>query len=442
MRSIPVDTKSKIHEQFRTSANNADPSLNIIVSRAKSSATDTARLMIDTIREDTNLNDIGIDIQRISAETDPSKIYEVHNDDGEIRTATLPLPVDPPTAWTDGVKIADGTLCKICFNGAWEWNITKNKYFFVTDGDPFLFYTDSADSLQVQTWESSADRAQLATDVTVSIDAIRGWKSNDIITDDQGIIAAYIKTDGKLYYRQYIWSSGSSAYYWTTEAELTISGVTDDFTKIALFRTLDYRLGFIITTDQDEIYWKITEREWSGLAIRPDALEITLSEYELARTLIAFEYATNMEYLSVNISDYAMEKLFGVSQTIIAAENIDDGAGDWGLEIQVTFDEDVYQLTGNFGLFTIGDQDSNSYPTTAIAYKAGSTKIIILTCTDFNGATNDITVTYTAQASTGIIGAAGQDMDTQDFTFTATNIVGPGPSPEVLSIENIRGEIL
>ena len=439
-RNIDADIKARLHEQYRTPANNSNPQYEIIVQRPKYSVTDTSMFQVDTIRQGTNLGDLGIDLKFESTSSNPTMIYEVHNDDGDIKTATRSLPTITGNDWVDGVTIAEGTFCKVCFNGSWVWDISKDKYVFYTTGDPLLFYTDASDNLQVQTWEDDSDIAQLATNVTGSLDCIRGWKSNTDPLQDQGIIAAYIKGDGKCYYRQYVWNG--TILEWNVESELTITGVTDAFTKISLFRTIDYRIGFVITTDQDEVYWKITDREWSGLAIRPEALEASLVDLVVTLTPIIAEVGYETETLEVTIIDFTLARLFAGEVLMEAAQNIDNGSGDYGFKIEIEFNEDVYDLTGNYDKFTIEDDASSSYPPTAIEYVVGSTTKIILTCTDFNAAYDDITITYTGAVG-GLTGAAGQDLSTQQFTFTPTDLNPPVVDPPVLvSIENILGDTL
>lgn len=442
-RSINSDILTRLHKQFRTPAENADPRLEAIIARARYSVTDSSQFMVDTIRTKTGLGDIGVDLKREDINQYPTDIYEVHNDNGSIKTATRELPAIPDNEWVTRETIDTGTLCRLCFNGNWRWSERKAKYLFETEGDPFVFYTDASDNLQVQEWETSGTRQQLATGVTVSMDCIRGWREPDSTGNDQGIVVAYIKTGGLLYYRQYLWN-GTDAYEWQSETALTLSGVTDAFTKVVLFRTNDYRLGFCITTDADEVYWAITDRNWAGLAIRPDSLEAALTNYEITRTIITFIDGYEEEALEIAMTDYTLTRLFGGDLLMLSAENIDNGSGDYGYKIEITMNDQAFDVTGQHGKFTVEDTDLTTYPPTAVEVKAGTNnRVLILTCTDFNGAYGkDITITYT-QAAGGITGEADQDMITQDLTFTPTNLVAPVTDPPAYDYaENIEGESL
>lgn len=443
-RYISTDLKNRLHQKLRTPSNNSDPKLEVIIARARYSVTDTSQFQVDTIREKVGLGDLGVDLKREDINEYPTDIYEVHNDNGSIITATRKLPAVPDNEWVTGATIDTGTLCRLCFNGDWRWSERKGKYLFETEGDPFIFFTDASDNLQVQTWESDTDREQLATGVTVSMDCIRGWREPDSTGNDQGIIVAYIKTGGLLYYRQYLYNGTSEVYEWQSETALTLTGITDAFAKVALFRTTDYRLGFCITTDADEVYWAITDRNWAGLAIRPETLEIGLTDYIITRTLITFVDGYEEEALEIGLTNYNIEKLFGGDLLMESAENIDNGSGDYGYKIEITMNDQAFNVTGQHAKFSVQDEDTNSYPPTAVEVKTGTNnRVIILTCTDFNAAYGkDITITYT-QASGGITGEAGQDMETQDITFTPTDLVAPVTDPPAYaSAENIEGESL
>lgn len=529
-RYISEDLKNRILKTRRTKAENAAPELEIIVSRPRYSVTDTSRFQVDTIREKTGLGDIGLDLKREDEDSSPTMLYEVHNDNGEIWTATRTLPALPENEWIDGIKIADGNLCRLVFNGRWQWSEKHEKYSLVTEDDPFLFFTNTSDVLYVQDWEDDTGRQQLATDVQ-ALEVFRGWRSNTSLEADQGIIAAYIKSDGYLYYRNYTWNATNSQYEWEGEARILFSevpeiktlylggatggtytlgtstlnyndnaaiiqtaleseygsglvtvetgtdfiitfdtsegtsGLTADFTgltgatspsltitqayadqegnatKVSIFRTNDYRTGFIVTTDNDEVYWTITNRQWAGLAIRAEAINGSLTGIEITRTQIIFIKNYPAEAIGCSLSGISASRLYGISPQMEAAENQDDGTGDYGFKIQIEFDEDIYDITGNYGKFSIIDGNSSSYPPTAIAYVTGRTDAVILTCTDFNAAYGtDITITYTS-ATGGLTGEAGQELDTQTLTFTPSNLVAPIiPAPVATSAENIEGE--
>jgi len=444
-RYVPTALKNRIHEQYRTPANNSDPRLEVIIARARYSVTDTSQFQVDTIIEKEGLGDLGVDLKRENINKAPTDLYLVHDDNGSIKTMTRKMPAVPSNEWVEGAVISAGSFCRLAFNGDWRWSEKKAKYLFETEGDPFIFFTDASDNLQVQTWESDADREQLATTVTVSMDCIRGWREPKSTGNDQGFIVAYIKTDGKCYYRQYLWNGTSEEYEWQSETALTITGVTDPFTKVELFRTTDYRMGFTVTTDADEVYWAITSRQWAGLAVRPDTLEAALTDYAITRTLITFIDAYSPEEsLEAALTDYTLARLFGGDLLMESAENIDNGSGDYGYKIEITLNDQAFDVSGQHAKFSVEDEDTTSYPPTAVEIKTGTgNKVLILTCADFNGAYGkDITITYT-YASGGITGEADQDMITQDITFTPTDLVEPVYDPPAYDYaENIEGSEL
>jgi len=441
-RYISDDLKNRTHEQYRTPAENSDPKAEIIISRARFSVTDTSQFQVDTIREKSGLGDLGIDLKREDITARPTYIYEVHDDNGEIWTSTRKMPALPANEWVDGVKIDDGTLCRLCFNGDWVWSLQKEKYLFQTEGDPFLFYTDDSDILYVQSWESDVDREQLATTVTVSMDCIRGWREPNATGNDQGLIVAYIKTDGLLYYRQYLWN-GVDAYEWQSEVNLTITGITDSFVNVTLFRTNDYRVGFTITTDQDEVYWLITSRQWAGLALRPEALNLSLS-ISVSRSYITVEDGfTPPEVLEMALSNIEISRLNGIPIEIESAENVNDGGGDYGNTVEVKFNAPIYNYTGLESRFSLWDEDSSVFFLISYGLKAGTDDTLEIVFDDFNGAFGDLTVYYYKPISGGIENEAGDAAEDTEFEFTPTGLVDPGnPAPAYVSSQNIEGSEL
>lgn len=151
------------------------------------------------------------------------------------------------------------------FDGFWDRDYNTRRFNFVTDEYPWLFYVQGG-NLYAQHWQD--DPLLLATSVTKCA-AIRGWVpvAGDT-TNDQGLVIAYLKTDGKMYYRSYCIQTGGLKD-WEIQREVTPLGDTID--DLALFRTSDFRLGFI-AEKSGNVHWTMTERNYAGMSYWPELL--------------------------------------------------------------------------------------------------------------------------------------------------------------------------
>ena len=93
--------------------------------------------------------------------------------------------------------------------------------------------------------------------------ALRGWKSSKTPTTDDGLIVAYIKS-GSVYYRNRC-EQANQELVW--EDERLVSDLPANCTDIALFRTNDYRVGFVAKDANNNIHWALTARTWAGFGI-------------------------------------------------------------------------------------------------------------------------------------------------------------------------------
>ena len=221
-------------------------------------------VLIEEIRQGSQLGDIDIDCRRTDINNHPSKAFEIHIEDGIIRTATRELPFYEPHPWIDEFTVGHGKKCSICFDGKWE--LTEGKWSLVTDPFPWMFWIDNSNMLKAQMWGSSTD-ITLATNVS-DLASIRGWKNVTFNEHDEGLIVAYI-SENKLKYRNYAFQSASETYVWEIEREIDMEGKL--VRGISLFRTNEYRTGFIVNTDiGTELL--LTKRNWANMATEVHSL--------------------------------------------------------------------------------------------------------------------------------------------------------------------------
>src|SRR5690606_252275 len=161
---------------------------------------------------------------------------------------------------------------------------------------------------------------QLSSGVT-KVRMIRAWKSTTIHYLDQGIVVAYIKTDGKVYYRNYCIQEDHTEV-WEYEKELT------DFTGTAvdvnLFIANDYRMGFVIEDNLGQVHWLVTPRNWGGMASPAEYLAAGVSDVTFEVTPITYpDLYSDDEHIE---SSVAIERFYvcpaDVTPEIIGTERL------------------------------------------------------------------------------------------------------------------------
>jgi len=225
-----------------------------------------------------NITNSDTDVSRNSENGDIERIYIAYVENGTAKVKSTIAPYRYNSHWmleSESVGTADDV--SILFDGVWERNNVR--HFLATEEYPWIFKVNLG-TLTAQYWQDSP--IELSTTVS-KIRSIKGWvPANGDETNDQGLIIYYLKTDGNVYYRNYcIQSDGNRA--WEDEREIT--GFTGTIVDIALFRTNDFRVGFIVQNDDDTIEYVVTERNWSGMSFEPEVFNNppTISEFTLTQ---------------------------------------------------------------------------------------------------------------------------------------------------------------
>lgn len=275
MRQLPSNLSSKINQSLQTIGNNANPKMEVTVARAKSTVYDSTYWTVETIREIGGLGDVSVAPRRLKAYGRPDRIYEIHVRDGQVYTSIREYPDRLREGFKTQFSLGAGSSVGLAFNGNWERY--RKFYRLVTEDKPWVSWVDSGGILWVQRWDEVDTKFQLSTDVQ-KVKMIRGWKNLVILHQDHGIVIGYIKTDGKVYYRNYcIQEDGSEV--WEYEKELTsFTGVA---ANINLFITNDYRSGFMIEDNLGKVYWFITHRNWGGMASPAEYINTSIKDIKM-----------------------------------------------------------------------------------------------------------------------------------------------------------------
>lgn len=423
MRRIDPPLLRRLNTNQQTPYNNSDPKMNISLARARSSIMDASYFTVETIRTKAGISDISIGLQRLVPYGAPSAIYEIHIDNGIGKTSIRRYPDKRKDGWQEQFEVGPVKAVAIAFDGRWIRN-NKNRWQIVTDEKPYIFYTKNDNKLYVRLWDKE-EETHLADNVK-KVKAIRGWKSQVIRIDDHGLIAAYIKNNGKVYYRNFC-QQEDGKIVWEPEREIT--QFTGTAVNLNLFITNDYRTGFIIENSQGKVYWYITSRNWAGMAIASDKIlanaSIKLKFIETTKHSL-FEN----EKITAGIDIHADFLYASSFNKFIEIENIDDGEEDYGKVIIFKVLHEIYNI--DIKDFEVKDSRNISFFISNI--QKLDNKLFQLDLLNFNNAEGELSLNFK-----GIYGQneAGNKFDKFSGKFIPTNLVPIDiPIPEVEAIWN------
>lgn len=438
MRSIDPVLLSKIKEQNQTIYNNANPKMSIQVSRAKDTVMDSTYWTTEIIREKEGIGDLSVAARRQKPYGRPNRLYNIYVDNGTVKTSIREYPDYQNLKWQYQFDVGTGTACAIAFDGFWE--LYRNKWQMVTSEKPWIFWVDTVGKLWCQVWDEEATRTELVAAGVTKVKSIRGWRNINMPLVDQGVVAGYIKTDGKVYYRNYCYQS-TGEYVWETEKQIT--EFTGTAINLNLFITNDYRMGFVIEDSTGKIHLYVTERAWAGMAIAPE--KIYANPYEIHLDLIDLDYENTYEdiHIQANPYDIKLDLLFGSTEnSILSAENkpivmLDENEeeyDDWGWVIEFEVQNPIPELL--LEKIVVTDTSNSSTIPIASIEDLGDNKYRLLASdvieSGFNNILGDIRVDIT-----GVYNEAGYEYESMSYTFTPANLVPTDiPVPEVVEVWN------
>ena len=178
------------------------------------------------------------------------------------------------------------------FDGYWiESPIDVNRKKFISAGKPKVLLQREDGSLKYGSFDSPDIPALIIEDSgVIDCSLILGWNFMDMtaVSNDMGMIAAYIKDDGYAYYRTITNGAMDPEPF-----PLTFLEATYPLKEIRTFRTNDYRVGFTATDNNNDLYTILTERYWQG-----DSVESVYLESDFGQKNQAFNI------LDKNLSDF------------------------------------------------------------------------------------------------------------------------------------------
>ncbi len=209
-----------------------------------------------------------ITIMQLPTDDAPSYVYAVGIDNNIITVKRHAYsPTKANEAWEAVYTIGTGNVAAIEFDGVFELLKGSEKYTLFTKDSPDVFWLDSAGVLWTQHGSVVSTLRQLATDV-VTISTCRGWNSNIFTDRDTGLIVAYTKSDGSVWYRCLI-GTATETETWENETQITDAGTGNSYVHV--HRLNDYRIGFAVTGINKHY---ITDRFLIGAGTAPSYVDI------------------------------------------------------------------------------------------------------------------------------------------------------------------------
>lgn len=282
MRPVPFEMRQKLLGNLQVSSKGANPKLRII---ATQSTTNT--LLSESIHKNIPSASGDVALRQLEGEDEPSLAYAVCIDNGTANVYERLLPAELEKPWTQLFSLGTATECAVEFNGIWKLNSNKQWYSLETEQTPYIFYVNS-DNLYVLKWNDQTTKIPLAEGVSC-ISACRAWQSTDQPLLDQGLIIGYIKS-GVVFYRA-LCLQESGELVWETEREITELGAGN--TSVSVFRTNDFRVGFI-TENNGEIKYVLSSRTYAGQSVRPETAYAQI-EAECSITVKPIAYLSGYE---------------------------------------------------------------------------------------------------------------------------------------------------
>ena len=214
------------------------------------------------------LIDVGLDIQDIATKQlenndSPDELWVIGLDANELLVKSRPWGTSSYTAWMPRYSMGAGLLAAIEFDGIWTLRKKEQTYTIITEEDPYIFIVELDNTLVVYKGGDLTTRKVLDTNVTC-VSVVRGYKSERFLTQDQGLICAFIK-NARPYYVQYVYIAEENKYAWTAPILLC----DKDVEYIYVQRLNDYRIGFLLSTSTDN-WWYITDRTYVNQGVLPE----------------------------------------------------------------------------------------------------------------------------------------------------------------------------
>lgn len=245
-------------------------------------------------------------IRQISSSDGPDEIWIVGNDAGKTLVRKRDYNEENVNVtWTAVAAMGYFKAGAIEFNGQWVLRAAAGKYTLNTEEVPYLFLV--TEEGQLWAYHGPNDEVPFLLDTSVTmVRACRGFSSIDYPEQDQGLIVAYLKTDGTAWYKQYVWNEYSQQFYWLPEVQIGI----DTWDHINVSRLNDYRVSFQLSNSEKNL-WIYSDRTWVGQATPPEFFSLYSNYIDKSAIYSSASFVRNVQidsYSTTSVYDEAMDK--------------------------------------------------------------------------------------------------------------------------------------
>lgn len=245
-------------------------------------------------------------IRQISSSDGPDEIWIVGNDAGKTLVRKRDYNEENVNVtWTAVAAMGYFKAGAIEFNGQWVLRAAAGKYTLNTEEVPYLFLV--TEEGQLWAYHGPNDEVPFLLDTSVTmVRACRAYSSIDYPEQDQGLIVAYLKTDGTAWYKQYVWNEYSQQFYWLPEVQIG----TDTWDYINVSRLNDYRVSFQLSNNEKNL-WIYSDRTWVGQATPPEFFSLYSNYIDKSAIYSPASFVRNVQidsYSTTSVYDEAMDK--------------------------------------------------------------------------------------------------------------------------------------
>lgn len=413
MRSVPSYIESRLKKNIQTRSADSAPSASLWVSRPSTALANDAFLERQTVATTGSITDVSVAVCHPHARRANSDIYLAYVSDGVAKVVTSKHGMTMVgNVWRDTGFRENATAVSIAFNGTMP-RTRGSDVEFVTEKTPWIFWVSDG---ALYAKKLGGETTMLADGNCTDVSAIRAAYSL-ASTFDFGLVVFFI-LNGTLYYRQLIHDE------WT-DAEVVSFGPSGvRWSEVSAFRTWDYRVGAQLKSTTGSIYELFTQ--FMGIGTRnAEHVEITNAKKTVHQlTKIGYHNRKLEEHVDIrsvdNITPYQGLYTLGVPN-LLSVHNIDDGYGDWGKQVVLTFDKELNNETvqASMGSFYFIDENHDYY--FPIAIKMDKTgRRATLEFVDFNNGRGTCTMHYNPGT---VITMLGETLSAQQCVFTPTGLV-------------------
>lgn len=425
MRPVNEILAERLASTEQTIANKANPRTSLKISRPEIPLRDSDFLEKVKIRTHVGITDSDLDVCHPKFGKADEEIWVCYIEQQVLHIKHAKnKEIMSKADWVEYGFTASAYDCAICFNSVPKRN-TQGDWEYVTDREPWVFWRTPEGQLKARKCTPlGAWTYTLAEGNVTDVSAVRGPAGERGLWDFG--LTVFFLMGGQLFYRQLI----DGTWY---DAELVQAVPDVTLSKIAAFRTWDYRVGLQILDSNNDLYELFSHTE--GIGVR-NVEHIDIGVKATAKnSKIGYLEEQTIEHLDVSASASG-DLIYGLSAVPVEVHNVEDEDEDWGRAILVEMD---YPCTGGLpGEFVLRDSNNVRFNCESVSCEDNYIRLIF---TNFNLAgTNTMTVTYTK----GTLLSPAAETDSFSISFVPENLVPPqDPVPAFDSAEvDTDGEVI